>query len=404
MIEKLKSFYKRYMLPQELSEKIHQEDKLYLRRIYIFSLLFGLMNLVIGFAAATKTEEFFRIAYYGLYVIIGVIGIVLCAIPKLRYTPLIMTVLFFFIMLTYYVIICTFSEFLLFYVCFSFCLVMMVNINPFTFFASVMLYDVFLALLQRFRFFEMSSAASGSAVYNIAVINVLILYLAFWKRTYIINKFNTEKSIRQEKERTEKLLLNTLPQKVMEDLRDTGKSVPASFESATVLYCAISNYAELSASLDSGALISLFNKVYEAFDSIVEEECSLRIKTTGNIYMAVSGLPVPDENHAERMIKCAVRFLEFIDQCNASNNLKVRVKIGLHSGKVVAGIVGIKKYIYDVFGDTVNTACRMEMLCDDMKIRVSSGTYGLVKNKFSFVKQTPVMVKGKGILETYYIA
>ena len=120
--------------------------------------------------------------------------------------------------------------------------------------------------------------------------------------------------------------------------------------------------------------------------------------------MAVCGLPVPEEHHAEKMTECAIKFVKYIEEYNKTAEEKVRIRVGLNSGKVVAGIVGIKRYIYDVFGDTVNTACRMENLSKEMKILSTINTYNLVKDKFTFVPQPPVLVKGKGMLETYYIA
>lgn len=391
-------------MEKDVSDKVYAESRTYVKRIYIFSILFGSIALPLVNLLSRMNISLMRNIYYALYIVIGIAGLVVCSIKKLKYTPHLLCLFFFFIMLTFYIVFSTVEEFLLYYVCFSFILITLLNINPFIFIISILLYDIILVALIRSKGMILSNYVNESPFYNIIVLNGLIIYLSFWKRKYVINKYKVSKEISQEKNKTEKLLLNTLPQKVMEDLRDNGKSVPKTFENTTVLYCAISNYKELTETVDSASLINLFNQVYEAFDSIIEKENCLRIKTTGNIYMAVCGLPVPDENHAEAMTRCAIEFINYIEKFNRFADVKVQVKIGLHSGKVVAGIVGIKKYIYDVFGDTVNVACRMEMLCDDMRIRSSADTYSLVKNQFSFEKQEAVSVKGKGMMESYYIA
>ncbi|MCR5401971.1 MAG: adenylate/guanylate cyclase domain-containing protein, partial [Treponema sp.] len=121
------------------------------------------------------------------------------------------------------------------------------------------------------------------------------------------------------------------------------------------------------------------------------------------IYMAVCGLPEANEKHAENMIFCAKQILSFVEKYNQTSKEKIKIKIGLNSGKVIAGIVGIRKYIYDIFGDTVNTASRMETSSRAMEINVSEHTYQLVKEKFNFKKQDAIQVKGKGLMQTYYL-
>ena len=130
----------------------------------------------------------------------------------------------------------------------------------------------------------------------------------------------------------------------------------------------------------------------------------MRIKTIGDAYVAVCGLPEPSENHAEKMVICSRKFVEYIKELNEKSDVKISIRIGLHSGKVVAGIVGTQKYIYDVFGDTVNTACRMQTISDGMKVRVTELTHDLVKEKFPFASQPATMVKGKGMMNTYILS
>ena len=130
----------------------------------------------------------------------------------------------------------------------------------------------------------------------------------------------------------------------------------------------------------------------------------MRIKTMGEIYMAVCGLPEPNPHHAEHSVACAKEFVEYIQKHNENSPVQLKVRAGVSSGSVIAGIVGIKKYIYDIFGDTVNTAYRMKGLSSPMQIKVSPVTYDLVKEKFDFEKQTPIDVKGKGMMDTYNLS
>ena len=398
------NFIARYQLNDEHSQALHSENNLYLRRICIFSIIFGIVALaLVGLLNPADSVES-NSAYYYFYVILGILGLILCYISRLHYTPIFFCIISFYSLLTIFLTISTLTEFFVYFVAFSFILVMLLNINPFVYSGTLILYDIVLTILIQNNIVVISEKLIGHELLNIIILNSLVAYLSFWKRKFVINKYNLEKKIEIEKEKEEQLLLNILPRKILEDLRDHGRSVPKSYENTTVLYCSISNITELSHSMEIQPFMDMLNKISYEFDSIVEEEQCLRIKTTGNVYMAVCGLPVPEEHHAEKMTECAIKFVKYIEEYNKTAEEKVRIRVGLNSGKVVAGIVGIKRYIYDVFGDTVNTACRMENLSKEMKILSTVSTYNLVKDKFTFVPQPPVLVKGKGMLETYYIA
>ncbi len=361
------------------------------------------MLMVVEFFYHTPLIDINR-TYYSFYVIVGTLGLVSCYISHLHYTPIFFCMLSFYGMLTFFLTACSLTEFFIYFVAFSFVLVLLLNINPFIYASSIVLYDIVLTVLVKTGTIAIHENLEPGELTNILVLNSLIIYLSFWKRGFIIKKYYLEKNIKHEKEKAEKLLLNILPQPIMEDLRDHGRSVPKKYENTTVLFCSISNFTELSHKMEIQPFMNMLNQISYAFDSIVEEEQCLRIKTTGNVYMAVCGLPVPEEHHAEKMANCAIKFIKAIEEYNKVADEEVRISVGLNSGNVVAGIVGIKRYVYDVFGDTVNTAFRMDSLCEEMKIRLTASTYNLVKDKFKFIPQPPVMVKGKGLLETYYIA
>jgi class 3 adenylate cyclase len=221
---------------------------------------------------------------------------------------------------------------------------------------------------------------------------------------------SANKIIAREKDNNEKLLLNTLPVKVVNDLKVNGKSEPENFHDVTVCFSDIVGFTQASSKLDPKKLINELNEIYTAFDEIMIKYDCERIKTIGDAYLAVCGMPQQNTRHAEMMLRAALDIIRFTEERSKSSALNWKIRIGLHSGNVVGGIVGIKKYIYDVFGDTINTASRMESYSVPMKVNISSETYDLVKdtdfvkdNNISFEKREPVNVKGKGAMEMYFV-
>jgi len=128
-----------------------------------------------------------------------------------------------------------------------------------------------------------------------------------------------------------------------------------------------------------------------------------RIKTIGDAYLAVCGMPEKRKDHAKNMINAAIDIREFLKKRNAKSNIEWKIRIGIHSGRVVGGIVGVRKYIYDVFGDTINTTSRMESSSEPMKINISETTYNLVKNDFSFIERDAMDIKGLGLTKMYFL-
>lgn len=211
------------------------------------------------------------------------------------------------------------------------------------------------------------------------------------------------KELAQEKEITEELLLNTLPLKVVNELKENGKSEPESFENVTVYFSDIVGFTNISSQLDPHTLISELSDMFTVFDDIMTKYQCERIKTIGDAYLAVSGMPLQNEHHAENMINAASEIKNYLEERNKATDVKWRIRIGIHSGKVVGGIVGIRKYIYDVFGDTINTASRMESNSEAMRINVSETSFNILKDNFSFIEREAIEVKGKGKLKMYFL-
>ena len=211
------------------------------------------------------------------------------------------------------------------------------------------------------------------------------------------------KELAAEKEKTEELLLNTLPLKVVNELKENGKSEPVSFDDVTVYFSDIVGFTSISSQLEPKVLISELNEIFTGFDDIMEKHDCERIKTIGDAYLAVSGMPERNEKHAANMVNAAMAIREFLLERNKDSTIQWKVRIGIHSGKVVGGIVGVKKYIYDVFGDTINTTSRMESNSEPMRINVSETTYKLLKEQFSFTPRDPMEIKGKGEMRMYFV-
>lgn len=217
--------------------------------------------------------------------------------------------------------------------------------------------------------------------------------------------------LEMEKQKTDALLLNILPEKVANDLKETGKTKPKSFENVTVYFSDIVNFTQISEALPPEILIAELNEIFTAFDNIIEKHHCERIKTIGDAYLAVCGMPEKDPNHAENILNAAIEMNNYLQRRNEDSKIQWEVRAGIHSGKVVGGVVGIKKYIYDVFGDTINTASRMQSNSEPMKINISETTYDIVKKSditeekttLTFQKRTQIEVKGKGKMMMYFV-
>ncbi|QZY55274.1 adenylate/guanylate cyclase domain-containing protein [Crassaminicella profunda] len=207
----------------------------------------------------------------------------------------------------------------------------------------------------------------------------------------------------KEKKKSEKLLLNILPSKVAHDLKKTGKTEPESFENVTVYFSDIVGFTKISSTLKPKFLIDELNDLFTHFDNIMEKHSCERIKTIGDAYLAICGMHEKKQDHAQHMIQASIEILDYLNNRNKNTQIQWQIRIGIHSGNIVGGVVGIKKYIYDVFGDTINTASRMESNSDAMKINVSEATYNLTKDDFSFIKRASIEVKGKGLVTMYFV-
>ncbi|MFA6261122.1 MAG: adenylate/guanylate cyclase domain-containing protein [Bacteroidia bacterium] len=211
----------------------------------------------------------------------------------------------------------------------------------------------------------------------------------FWQR----------QRIKLAKLESDKLLLNILPAEIADELKRTGGAIAKQYNHVTVLFTDFVNFTGISEQMTPTELVKEIDRNFKAFDAIIERHGLEKIKTIGDAYLAVCGLPKENEHHALQVAKAAMDIRQYMLQSRG----KFQVRIGLHSGPVVAGIVGVKKYAYDIWGDTVNTAARMEQHSEPGKINISGATYELIHNEVKCMHRGKIAAKNKGEVNMYFV-
>lgn len=206
-----------------------------------------------------------------------------------------------------------------------------------------------------------------------------------------------------EREKSERLLLNVLPAAIAERLKQGEATIAESYADVTVLFADLVNFTQLSARTPAPKLVEMLNEVFSSFDRLAELHGLEKIKTIGDSYMAVGGLPIPCANHAERVARMAIDMQKAIRDVNASRGTELAIRAGIHSGPVVAGIIGRQKFSYDLWGDTVNLASRMESHGQAGEIQVTESTKLKLEHLFRFTPRGPIQIKGKGPVPTYLL-
>lgn len=216
-------------------------------------------------------------------------------------------------------------------------------------------------------------------------------------------KFN--KALMAEKQRSEDLLLNILPAEVAGELKQRGFADAKHFYDVTVLFTDFVSFTTVAESMTPEQLVGELHICFKAFDVILGKYRIEKIKTVGDAYLAVSGLPIANPNHALDVVSAAIEIRDFMaNRKKEMGKNTFGIRLGINSGNVVAGIVGVRKFSYDIWGDTVNTAARMEQNSEEGRINISDTTYQLIKDKYPCVYRGKVSAKNKGDVDMYYIA
>ncbi|MHA6281062.1 adenylate/guanylate cyclase domain-containing protein [Salinimicrobium sp. CAU 1759] len=238
----------------------------------------------------------------------------------------------------------------------------------------------------------------------VALFLIMLLALGLYRRNKYIGR--TKKIIEKEKNRSDQLLLNILPQETAMELKEKGKVKAKRFEAVTVLFTDFKNFTHYAENLPPEELVKSVDFYFSKFDEIVERYGLEKIKTVGDAYMCASGVPFPVEDHAHRVVAAACEMLSFVRKARemeSGKETRFEVRIGINSGPVVAGVVGNKKWAYDIWGDAVNIAARMETTSEIGKINISENTYSLIKEDFDCDFRGEINVKNKGMMKMYFV-
>ncbi len=244
-------------------------------------------------------------------------------------------------------------------------------------------------------------------IFIIAGCFAMILAVGVFSRLNFVKKSKARLQI--EKDRSEHLLLNILPEEIAEELKEKGFVDAQDFDTASILFTDFKSFTETASQLTPQELVEEINVCFKAFDNIMEHYNIEKIKTIGDAYMAAGGLPKPDTNAVKNTILAAIDMQTFVTKRKSENEAiqkpAFEMRVGIHVGPIVAGIVGVKKFQYDIWGDTVNTASRMESNSEVGKVNISQDTYLLVKDEenLAFEYRGKITAKGKGELEMYFV-
>jgi class 3 adenylate cyclase len=214
---------------------------------------------------------------------------------------------------------------------------------------------------------------------------------------------NYLQALQAEQEKSERLLLNILPQPIAERLKGGQVTIADHYPEVTVLFADLVNFTQLSARISPRELVSLLNEIFSTFDQLAGWHGLEKIKTIGDAYLVVGGLPAPRPDHAEAIAEMAMAMQEAVARLSASLEEDFSIRIGINTGPVVAGVIGAKKFSYDLWGDTVNLASRMESHGLAGQIQVSPTTYERLQERYEFEERGCIPIKGKGEVGTYLL-
>lgn len=210
--------------------------------------------------------------------------------------------------------------------------------------------------------------------------------------------------VSREKELSETLLLNILPRGISERLKSGEDIIADAHESVTILFADLSGFTAMSRMMPASRLVTILNSIFSEFDRIMHRHGVEKIKTIGDCYMVAAGLPAERGDHAAALVTVAFEMLQAVGAANDIHGLNLKMRIGLNSGSVVAGVIGLRKFTYDLWGDAVNIASRMESTGETGRVQVSENTARLLPPSFELEERGMVEVKGAGSMLTYFVS
>lgn len=222
-------------------------------------------------------------------------------------------------------------------------------------------------------------------------------------KTEIRQRERTEVELRLARLKSDRLLLNIFPKEIVTRLKNCEGTVAEHFEEATILFADMVNFTPVCAAITPLELVSWLNQIFSQFDRLTEKYGLEKIKTIGDAYMVAGGLPIPKQDSTEAIAEMALQMQQAIENFKIAGTEPFQLRIGIHTGPVVAGVIGTKKFSYDLWGDTVNVASRMESLGMPGKIQVTAETYKRLKDRYILTPRGAIAVKGKGEMMTYWL-
>ena len=249
---------------------------------------------------------------------------------------------------------------------------------------------------------ERTAAATRLGLLLFLVSALILAGLIFARRT---NRLLNEQKliIEEEQQKSESLLHNMLPVGIAKELKEKGKTVPRRFENVSILFSDFVGFTTISARNTPETILHELNDCFKGFDAIMEGEGVEKIQTVGDGYLAVACIPEEKPDHAHRCVRAAEKMIQFLAERNKHHEIQWEVRIGIHSGPMTAGVIGTKKLAYNIFGDTVNTAARIETAGAKGRINVSSTTYHHIKDDYACEYRGKISAKGKGELDMYFV-
>ena len=211
------------------------------------------------------------------------------------------------------------------------------------------------------------------------------------------------KALRSERDRAERLLLNVLPRRIADRLKGTETNIAENFAAVSILFADIVGFTELSAKVSPSELVGMLNGIFSGFDALLDRHGLEKIKTIGDAYLLAGGVPTPLPDHAGAVAEMALDMCESLKLFNRRNGTSLEMRVGMNTGPVVAGVIGTHKFIFDLWGDAVNVASRMESHGERGRIQVTEASWRLLRDRFRFEERGVIPIKGKGPMRTWFL-
>jgi class 3 adenylate cyclase len=267
----------------------------------------------------------------------------------------------------------------------------------------------FIALAEFLVFYQLDPIGNGVNLYlfyHLFTVLLLFLFLSYFRERFVRQDYLQKEAISYERRRSEVILFNILPQSFVHRIQDNQYPIADLHEHVTILFADLAGFTPYASSITPNELVSMLNDIFQAFDGFCEAERLEKVKTNGDGYFLVGGLQPSNQALDDtpiRVVRVGLQMIRFVRTLAAQHGLNLDLRVGVHHGSVIAGVIGRSRYHFDLWGDTVNLASRMESTGVPGFVQISESTYPLVKQAFNCQKREPIQIKGKGLMQTYLI-